>query len=64
MADNPLVKKMKLTPAARAAVLGSPPGYLRSLRLPARIDVSEKLPGRYDWIQLGRPPSLPGLAVL
>jgi len=52
MADNPLVKKMKLTPAARAAVLGGPPGYRRSLGLPARVDVSEKLSGRYDWIQV------------
>jgi hypothetical protein len=52
MLDNPLVKKMKLTPGARAAVLRGPPGYLRSLKLPAGMDVSEKLSGRYDWIQL------------
>ena len=52
MADNPLVKKMRLTAGARAAVLRGPPGYLRSLELPAGMDISEKLSGRYDWIQL------------
>jgi hypothetical protein len=52
VADNPLVKKMKLAPGFKAAVLGSPPGYVRSLKLPSGTSVSEKLSGCYDWIQL------------
>ena len=32
MAENPTLKKMKLKPGARAAVVGAPPGYLKSLK--------------------------------
>lgn len=43
---------MKLAPGVKAAVLGGPPGYVRSLNLPPGTSVSEKLSGRPDRIQL------------
>jgi hypothetical protein len=52
MAESTLVKKMKLKAGTRAAVLNAPAGYLKELApLPAGVEVSEKLQGRFDWIQ-------------
>ena len=53
MPESPLAKKMKLKPAARAAVIGAPAGYLTELKpLPAKVQVFETLEGQFDWIQL------------
>lgn len=52
MADSGLVKKLKLSPGARAAIVGAPPGYLASLKLPSGVKVSKQVSGRYNWIQL------------
>ena len=53
MAENALLKKMKLKPGMRAAVLGAPEGYVKKLKPhPAKASISEKLEGDFDWIQL------------
>ena len=52
MPDSALAKKMKLKAGARAAVINAPVGYLKELApLPTRVELSEKLQGRFDWIQ-------------
>jgi hypothetical protein len=46
-------KKLKLKPAQRTAVIHAPEGYLESLApLPEGVDVSEKLEGQFDWVQV------------
>jgi len=53
MAENALVKKLKLKAGQRAAIVGAPGGYLGQLQpLPDGVDVSETLEGTFDWIQL------------
>ena len=53
MTDNPLIKKMKLKPGQRAAVLNAPDGYLQALRpLPEGVEIAEQLDGAFDWVQL------------
>lgn len=53
MAESPLAKKMKLMPGSRAAVVGAPEGYLEQLGpLPEGVEVSSRLQGPFDWIQL------------
>jgi hypothetical protein len=53
MAENALVKKMKLKPGQRAALINPPEGYLAELSpLPSDVDISEELAGEFDWIQL------------
>jgi hypothetical protein len=53
MADNALVKKLKLKPGQRAAVLHAPDGYVDSLRpLPEQVDLADRLEGAFDWVQL------------
>lgn len=53
MAESPLAKKMKLKPGSRAAVVGAPEGYLEQLGpLPEGVEVSSRLQGPFDWIQL------------
>ncbi|HVN76261.1 MAG TPA: hypothetical protein VMT19_08100 [Thermoanaerobaculaceae bacterium] len=53
MPESALAKKMRLKAGARAAVIGAPGGYLNALApLPARVEVSETLDGRFDWIQV------------
>ncbi|HMK08759.1 MAG TPA: hypothetical protein VK449_06965 [Anaerolineales bacterium] len=53
MAENAVLKKLKLKPGVRAAVVSAPEGYLKKLRpLPAGASLSEKLAGDFDWIQL------------
>jgi hypothetical protein len=52
MAENAVLKKMKLRPGARAAVVGAPEGYTKRLKpLPAGASLSEHLQGAFDWIQ-------------
>jgi hypothetical protein len=53
LAESALAKKMKLKAGARAAVVNVPAGYLKELvPLPAGAEVSEKLQGRFDWVQV------------
>jgi hypothetical protein len=53
MTENPLVKKMKLKPAQRAAVINAPGGYVETLQpLPADVELAENLVGTFDWVQL------------
>ena len=53
MADNPLARKMKLRAGARAALINAPVGYLNELApLPTSVELSEKLEGKLDWIQV------------
>lgn len=53
MAENPLVRKLKLIPGQRAAIIGAPEGYRASLEpLPEEVDLGERLDGEYDWLQL------------
>lgn len=52
MAESSLAKKLKLKPGQRAAILSSPAGYLKKLEpLPEGAQVSEKLTGKFDWVQ-------------
>ena len=52
MPESALAKKMKLKAGVRAAVINAPAGYLKELApLPAGVEVSEQLQGRFDWIQ-------------
>jgi hypothetical protein len=53
MPENPLVKKLKLKPGLRAAVINAPAGYLASLQpLPDGLSLVEALDGQFDWIQI------------
>jgi hypothetical protein len=53
MLENPLLKKMKLKPGQRAAIINAPDGYLEALQpLPAEAEVAEQLVGTFDWVQL------------
>jgi len=53
MAENALAKKLKLKPGQRAALIGAPEGYLKTLNpLPAGVTAAEKLSGQFDWIQV------------
>lgn len=49
MPESPLAKKMKLKPGLRAAVINAPENYLKELN---DSDISQKLGGKFDWIQL------------
>jgi hypothetical protein len=52
MPESALAKKMKLKAGARATVINAPAGHLKELApLPAGVELSEKLQGRFDWIQ-------------
>ena len=50
MPDSPLAKKLKLKPGLKAAVLNAPDGYLKELK--HEPDISTKLNGKFDWIQI------------
>jgi len=51
--ENALVKKLKLKPGQRAAVIGAPEGYIDSLRpLPEDMEILRSLDGAFDWIQI------------
>ncbi|HEV7515512.1 MAG TPA: hypothetical protein VGR07_04360 [Thermoanaerobaculia bacterium] len=53
MAENALVKKLKLKAGQRAAIVGAPSDYLRQFQpLPDGTEVSETLTGVFDWIQV------------
>lgn len=53
MSENPLLKKMKLKPGLRAAIINAPDGYVEALQpLPADAELAEQLAGTFDWVQL------------
>jgi hypothetical protein len=53
MTDNPLLKKLKLKPGQRAAIVNAPAGYAEALQpLPADVQLAEHLDGTFDWVQL------------
>jgi hypothetical protein len=53
MAESALVKKLKLKPGQRAAIVNAPDGYLKELSpLPGGAQVAEKLSGKFDWVQV------------
>ena len=51
--ENALAKKMKLKPGSHIAIINAPEGYLHELEpLPADVQVSGSLKGKFDWVQL------------
>lgn len=50
MPDSSLAKKLKLKPGVRAAVVNAPENYLDELKHDS--DISQKLTGKFDWIQV------------
>src|SRR5689334_15047629 len=53
LTENPLLKKMKLKPGQRAAIVNAPEAYIEALRpLPAEVELSSELAGTFDWVQL------------
>ena len=53
MTENPLLKKMKLKPGQRAAIINAPGGYVETLQpLPEDVAMAEDLVGTFDWVQL------------
>ena len=48
--ESPLAKKLKLKPGLKAAVLNAPDDYLKELK--HKPDISTKLNGKFDWIQV------------
>jgi hypothetical protein len=50
MPEPSLAKKLKLKPGARAAVINAPENYLDELKHDS--DISQKLSGKFDWIQV------------
>jgi len=51
MGDSGLAKKLKLRPGSRAALIHAPKGYAKELAPPKEVSLSEKLGGKFDWIQ-------------
>ena len=53
MPDNALVKKMKLKPGQRVALIHAPEGYRDALGpLPERVELADRLDGSFDWVQV------------
>jgi len=53
MTENPLLKKLKLKPGQRAAIINAPDGYVETLQpLPEGVELAENLTGTFDWVQL------------
>jgi hypothetical protein len=53
MAESALARKLKLKPGHRAAIIHAPPGYQYELNpLPAGVELSDKLEGQFDWVQV------------
>ncbi len=53
MPESSLAQKMKLRPGLRAAILNAPDGYVKQLgRLPAGVELVDKLQGKLDWVQV------------
>jgi predicted transport protein len=51
--ENPLVKKLRIQPGQRIAILNAPQGYRASLgELPEGVTVSEQANGRFDLVHL------------
>lgn len=50
MPESALAKKLKLKPGARAAVVNAPENYVNELKHDS--DISQKLSGKFDWIQV------------
>jgi hypothetical protein len=51
--EKSLAEKLKMKPGQRAIVINAPQGYLKELgRLPDRVEMAERLAGKFDWIQL------------
>jgi len=51
--ENPLLKKMKLKPGQRAAIINAPGGYVETLHpLPKDVAMAQNLVGTFDWVQL------------
>ena len=50
MPESALAKKLKLKPGVRAAVINAPENYLNELKHDS--DISQKLSGKFDWIQV------------
>src|SRR5689334_4035816 len=51
--ENALAKKMKLKPGSHIAIINAPEGYLKELEpLPADVQVSDSLRGKFDWVQV------------
>lgn len=51
MAENPLVKKLRLQPGMRAAILDAPDGYVESLAL-SGVTLSARPDGQTDFVQI------------
>lgn len=53
MPPSALAKKMRFDSAKHAAVINAPVDYLKSLQpFPKELQLSEKLDGTFDWIQV------------
>ncbi len=53
MSETKLLKKLRLSSGARAAVINAPEGYLEHIQpLPSGVILSETLEGSYDWVQI------------
>jgi predicted transport protein len=52
MADNPLVRKLRLQPGMRAVFVNTPDGYMESLDLPADVIVAARPDELSDFVQL------------
>jgi hypothetical protein len=53
MSDSSLVRKLKLKPGQRGAIINAPKEYLRELKpFPAGVQMVEKLDGEFDWLQI------------
>jgi predicted SnoaL-like aldol condensation-catalyzing enzyme len=48
---TPTVKKLGLKPGMRALVLGAPSGYMESLALPDRVEVSQTVGSANEFVQ-------------
>ncbi len=53
MNPSPLAAKLKLKIGQKAALVGAPAGYLQELDpLPEGVHLSDRLDGKYDWLQV------------
>jgi predicted transport protein len=52
MVANPLLKKLRLQPGMRAAIVNAPPGYLESLDLTKDITLAAQPNARSDFVQI------------
>ena len=53
MTASPLATKLKLKPGQRIALINAPDDYLEELSpLPAGVELSTSLRGKFDWVQV------------